>query len=133
MANLSKALTHHTLAGKALRSGNHKQAAHHLGHAMAQLRGNAPVQEGDEPDMADGDDTADERSVTGDMRGGSGQATVASKGKTTEPAPGGKFFGQFGTPASAPATPPRRPSAPGAPSPSKSKLAGLLKSIKGRV
>jgi hypothetical protein len=39
MADHSKAMTHHGLAGKALAKGNHKLAAHHLGHAMRSLRG----------------------------------------------------------------------------------------------
>lgn len=130
MPNLSKALTHHTLAGKALRSGDAKGAAHHFGHAMRALRTTAPAIEGGEPVVADADDTADERALSGDMRGGSGQATSASQGKTTEPAPKGQFFGQFAKPSNAPMAPARRPNAPGSPAPKGGKLAGLLRSIK---
>jgi hypothetical protein len=42
MADHTKALTHHGLAGKALANGNTKLAAHHLGHAMRSLRGGDP-------------------------------------------------------------------------------------------
>lgn len=130
MPDLSKALTHHTLAGKALRSGDSKGAAHHFGHAMRSLRSSAPVQEGGEPIVADADNTADERSVHGDMRGGSGQATSASEGKTTVPAPKGSFFGQFAKPAKAAPTPARRADAPGHADPKGGKLASMLRSMK---
>lgn len=131
MSKLSPHLTKHIT--NALNASDHKSAGVHLGHALRSLKKAAPiapVQEGGEPDDADPDDTADERSLTGDMRGGSGQATSASKGKTTEPAPKGQFFGQFSKPANAPQTPARRPNAPGSPAPKPGKLAGLLRSMK---
>lgn len=67
MADSIKALKHHGLAGRALKKGDMKTAAHHMGHAMSALRSTAvpglgaqpkvripavaPVQEGDEPDL----------------------------------------------------------------------------------
>lgn len=41
MADHAKATKHHKLAGKALSSGDHKAAAHHMGHAMSALRTSA--------------------------------------------------------------------------------------------
>lgn len=38
MANFAKALTHHRKAAHALKRGDGKTAAHHMGHAMAALR-----------------------------------------------------------------------------------------------
>ncbi len=38
MADLKKALMHHGKAGAALKAGDHKQAAHHFGHALSALR-----------------------------------------------------------------------------------------------
>ena len=45
MANHPKALHHHGKAGKALKAGDSKLAAHHLGHAMSALRSNATADE----------------------------------------------------------------------------------------
>lgn len=68
MADFPKALKHHGMAGKALKSGNSRLAAHHFGHAMSALRTSAmpgvvaskrsippmaPAIEGGEPDDAD--------------------------------------------------------------------------------
>ncbi len=41
MAHFPKALLHHGKAGKALKAGDSKIAAHHLGHAMSALRASA--------------------------------------------------------------------------------------------
>lgn len=66
MADFPKALKHHGHAGKALKAGDAKMAAHHFGHAMSALRQSAmpglgvqpkrsippiaPEQEGGEPE-----------------------------------------------------------------------------------
>ena len=50
MANSKKASHHHGKAGECLSKGDHKGAAHHMGHALAALRSTAPH---DEPDMDD--------------------------------------------------------------------------------
>lgn len=126
MSKLSGALTKHI--HNALNSPDHASAGKHLGHALRSLKKTASAQEGGSAIDADANNTADERSLTGDMRGGSGQATAASKGKTTEPAPKGRFFGQFAKPDKAAPTPNGHRA--GSPPAKPSKLAGMLKSMK---
>ncbi len=49
MAHFPKALLHHGKAGKALKAGDSKLAAHHLGHAMSALRASATGDETEKP------------------------------------------------------------------------------------
>lgn len=48
MPNSKKASHHHGKAGQCLSSGDHKGAAHHMGHALAALRQSARDEDGDE-------------------------------------------------------------------------------------
>lgn len=125
MAN-DLASSHANKASEALGLGDHKKAAHHLGHAMRALR--KPKGPAGSPGGVTTPMTADERAASGpatQKAGDSGQATHESSGKTSEPAPKGRFFGQFGP---SKATSPKEH--PNTTAPKSSKLAGLLKSIK---
>jgi hypothetical protein len=55
MADHSKAKHHHAKAGDAFKRGDMKQAAHHMGHALAALR-NAPPAGGDAIPAEDADE-----------------------------------------------------------------------------